>query len=126
MIIATAKAMRPRSSAAAKPMNRRPCWLSAAAGFLSALSRNEPKTLPTPTAAAPTPIAARPAPMTCAEAKSMWETPWVKALVKVDRVVEVEGGQQREHIGLDRADQQLQRRDADDEQEAQRADSPAH
>jgi hypothetical protein len=33
MIIATAKAMRPRSSAAAKPMNSRPCWLSAAAGL---------------------------------------------------------------------------------------------
>ena len=31
MIIATAKAIRPNSSAAAKPMNRRPCWLSAAA-----------------------------------------------------------------------------------------------
>ena len=31
MIIATANAIRPSSSAAAKPMKRRPCWLSAAA-----------------------------------------------------------------------------------------------
>ena len=44
-IIATTNASSPRSSAAAKPMNRRPCWLSAAAGLRSALSRNEPKTL---------------------------------------------------------------------------------
>src|SRR5690606_24216062 len=54
---------RPRSSAAAKPMNRRPCWPSAAAGLRSALSRKLPKTLPTPMAAIPAPIAARPAPM---------------------------------------------------------------
>ena len=45
--------------------------LSAAAGLRSAPWRNEPKTLPTPAAAAPTPIAARPAPMTWADAKSM-------------------------------------------------------
>ena len=32
-MIATTNAMRPSSSAAAKPMNRRPCWLSAAAGI---------------------------------------------------------------------------------------------
>src|SRR5258707_4275897 len=32
---------------AAKPMNKRPCWPSAAAGLRSALSRNEPNTLPT-------------------------------------------------------------------------------
>src|SRR4051812_41958620 len=119
MIIATAKAIRPSSSAAAKPMNSRPCWPSAAAGLRIALSRNEPKTLPTPMAAAPTPIAARPAPITCAEAKSMSETPWVELSVKVDCVVEIERRQKREHIGLDRAHQELQRGNADDEEETQ-------
>src|SRR6185503_1842306 len=105
MIIATAKAIRPSSSAAAKPMNSRPCWPSAAAGLRIALSRNEPKTLPTPMAAAPTPIAARPAPITWADARSMIFS-FVKALeclVKIDGVVDVERGQQGEDIGLDRA-----------------------
>src|SRR3990170_5670205 len=109
MIIATAKAMSPSSSAAAKPMNSRPCWPSAAAGLRSALSRNEPKTLPTPMAAAPTPIAARPAPMTCAEVRSMSKTPLWETLVKVDRVVEIKRRQKCEDIGLDGADQQLER-----------------
>src|SRR5688572_3516985 len=129
MIIATAKAIRPSNSAAAKPMNRRPCWLSAAAGFLSAPCRNEPKTLPTPAAAAPTPMAARPAPMTWADAKSMISS-FVKIergrrSVQVDRVVDVERGQQREHISLDGADQQLERADAGDEDEAQNGDERA-
>src|SRR3990170_2524614 len=107
MIMATANAIRPSSSAAAKPMNKRPCWLSAAAGLRSALSRNEPKTLPTPIAAAPTPIAARPAPITCAEAKSISRNSLLK-LVKIDSVVEVKSRQQRKDIGLDGNDQQLE------------------
>src|SRR6202008_305484 len=61
-IIATTNASRRRSSAAAKPMKRRPCWPSAAAGLRSALSRNEPKTLPTPVAAMPAAIAGSPGP----------------------------------------------------------------
>src|SRR4028119_2097306 len=127
MIIATAKAMRPSSSAAAKPMNRRPCWLSAAAGLRIALSRNEPKTLPTPTAAAPTPIAARPAPMTWAEAKSMTISLGKvgSKLVKVDRVVDVERRQKSEDIGLDRADEDLERHHSDDEDEGEAADRRA-
>src|SRR5215210_5704187 len=124
MIIATTNAIRPRSSAAAKPMNRRPCWPSAAAGLRSALSRKEPKTLPTPTAAAPTPIAARPAPMTCAEVRSMSKL-LCRTLVKIDRVVEIERRQQREDISLDGAHQQLERRDEDNEQEAQEAHAPS-
>src|SRR3546814_13785870 len=55
---ATTNASRPRSSAAAKPMNRRPCWLSAAEGLRSAPWRNAANTLPTPRAARPIPIAA--------------------------------------------------------------------
>src|SRR5215210_1698241 len=129
MIIATAKAIRPSSSAAAKPMNRRPCWLSAAAGLRIALSRNEPNTLPTPAAAAPTPMAARPAPMTWADAKSMMSSflnsSGYGRSVQVDRVVDVERGQQREHIGLDGADQQLECADAGDEHEAQQSDERA-
>src|SRR3712207_2701724 len=121
MIIATANAISPSSSAAAKPMNRRPCWPSAAAGLRIALSRNEPNTLPTPIAAAPTPIAARPAPITFAASRSMINS-LVKAFersVKIDCVVDVERRQESEHIGLDRADQQLQRHHSDDEDEAQ-------
>src|SRR5687767_12026936 len=126
MIIATAKAIRPSSSAAAKPMNKRPCWLSAAAGLRSAPWRNEPKTLPTPAAAAPTPIAARPAPMTWADWKSMLCSFVKSGSVEVFRVVDVERGQQREYIGLDRADQQLERADAGDEQEAEHGDQRPH
>src|SRR5436190_20485110 len=127
MIIATANAIRPRSSAAAKPMNRRPCWPSAAAGLRIALSRNEPNTLPTPMAAAPTPIAARPAPITFADARSMIFSlgKRLNRLVKVDRVVDVERGQKSEDIGLDGADQHLQRHHADDENERQQADRRA-
>src|SRR5438309_4415620 len=107
MIIAMAKAIRPRSSAAAKPMNRRPCWLSAAAGLRSELWRNEPNTKPTPMAAAPTPMAARPAPMTLAVARSMIELLWIcLGLVKIDGVVDVQRCQDGEDIGLDRRDQQ--------------------
>src|SRR5688572_12130253 len=128
MIIATAKAIRPRSSAAAKPMNRRPCWPSAAAGLRSAPWRNEPNTMPTPAAAAPTPIAARPAPITLAEARSMVITPWVETdeLVKIDRVVDVQRRQKGEDIGLDRAHQKLEHDDPDDEDERQKADRRSH
>src|SRR5258708_5696446 len=109
MMIASVNAIRPSSSAAAKPIYRRPCWPSAAAGLRIALSRNEPKTLPTPTAATPTPIAARPAPITLADARSMMFSfvKLLKTLVKIYGVVDVERGQQGEHIGLDRADQKL-------------------
>src|SRR5689334_2247719 len=125
MIIATAKAMRPRSSAAAKPMNRRPCWPSAAAGLRSALSRNEPNTLPTPRAAMPTPIAARPAPRSLAAFASMVNYSLCflrQVLVKVDRVVEIKARQQREDVGLDRGDQQLEGADPDHQDEARQAD----
>src|SRR4051812_19618204 len=125
MIIATANAIRPSSSAAAKPMNSRPCWLSAAAGLRIALSRDEPNTLPTPIAAAPTPTAARPAPITWAEARSMKSLLGFEGLVKVDGVVDVERGQQREHVGLDGADQHLQRHHAGDEHEREQADRRA-
>src|SRR3990170_6895958 len=54
------------------------------------------------------------------------ETPFLETLVKVDRVVEVERRQKREHIGLDGADQQLERGHENDEQEAQCADAEAH
>src|SRR3954465_5949684 len=121
MIIAMAKAIRPRSSAAAKPMNSRPCWLSAAAGLRSELCRNEPKTKPTPSAAAPTPIAARPAPMTLADARSIClNSSWKRlGLVKVDGVADVQRRQNCEHISLDRSYQQLERADERHEQEAQ-------
>src|SRR5712671_5979286 len=100
MIIATANAIRPSNSAAAKPMNKRPWWQPAAAGLRIAVSRNEPNTLPTPMAAAPTPIAAMPAPITLADARSMIVSfvKLLKYLVKIDGVVDVERGQQREHI----------------------------
>ena len=62
--MAPANAIRPSSSAAAKPMYRVPVWPPAAAGLRSAPWRNEPNTKPTPAAAAPTPIAAIPAPIT--------------------------------------------------------------
>src|SRR3982750_2605592 len=102
--IAMTNAIRPRSSAAAKPMNRRPCWPSAAPGLRNAPSRNEPKTLPTPSAAMPTPMAARPAPITFADARSMIVFPssYSLDLVEIDGVVEIQRRQKRKHIGLDR------------------------
>src|SRR3982750_2320132 len=100
MIIETTNAIRPSSSARAKPMRTRVNWLSEAAGLRTALSRNGPQTLPTPMAAAPTPMAARPAPMTWAEARSITKLLGLN-LVKIDRVVEIDRGQQSEDVGLD-------------------------
>src|SRR5687768_8053480 len=105
-------------------MKRRPCWPSAAAGLRSALSRNEPNTLPTPRAARPTPIAARPAPTSFAASASMINSLLLirgkvdGKSVKIDRVVQVERRKQGEHIGLDRAHQQFEQGDADHQDEA--------
>src|SRR6476659_475917 len=103
MIIDTTNAIRPSSSASAKPMRTRVNWLSEAAGLRTALSRNGPQTLPTPIAAAPTPIAARPAPITWAAARSITKLLGLN-LVKVDRFVQIDGGQQSEDISLDETD----------------------
>src|SRR5947209_12927695 len=105
MSIATANAIRPRSSAAAKPLYKRPCWPSDAAGLRMALWRNEPNTKPTPTEAAPTPMAARPAPISFAEARSMIELLWkICGLVKVDGFADVQRGEDCKDVRLDRRD----------------------
>src|SRR5690606_12752118 len=49
----------------------------------------------------------------------------VEKSVKVDRILDVKRGQESEHEGLDRADQQLERVDPDHEHEAQHGDRPA-
>src|SRR5690606_23466628 len=74
--------------------------------------------------AMPTPIAAMPAPMTLAASRLSMMNSLVNpgGLVKVDRVVDVERRQDRENIGLDRADQQLERHHRGDEDERQQAD----
>ena len=54
MSMATANAIRPSSSAAAKPMYIVAVWPPAAEGLRSAPCKNEPNTKPTPAAAAPT------------------------------------------------------------------------
>ena len=46
--------------------------------------------------------------------------------MKIDRVVDVERREQCENIGLDRADQQLERADPGDEHERQQADRRSH
>src|SRR3954469_1937860 len=118
MSSATVKAIRPSNSASAKPRKSRPCCPSAAAGLRSALFKNCPNTKPTPMAATPVPIAARPAPMSFAEATSIIELLWkISWLVKIDSVAKVQRRQQRKNIGLKRANQQLERAHADDEQE---------
>src|SRR6185437_15255853 len=86
---------------------------SRAAGLRAIELTSEPKILPMPTPAPATPIAASPAPIILAEVGSMSCVPlvvrrWMRTgSVQVNRVAQVETGQDREDIGLQRRDDDL-------------------
>src|SRR4029077_9196347 len=113
----------PNTSASAKPMNRSVRWPSAAEGLRNAPARNCPKMLPTPIAVAPMPMQARPAAryraavgsMSCSLFYLAATKPHGTALsmVRVKGVVEIDAGQNGEHISLQESHQRLERKECD-------------
>src|ERR1043166_4078960 len=83
--------------------------------------------MPTPTPAPPMPMQAMPAPMYFAATGSITCSLLLGRLVaRVDRIVEIDAGENGEDVGLQKGDQRLQREQDDDHQERQRAADPAH
>src|SRR5712671_2719728 len=81
--------------------------------------------MPTPAPAPPMPMQAMPAPMYFAANGSMRKLLFEVGLrfgsvTRMDGVVEIDAGQDREHIGLEERDQQFQRGQRDDQNERQR------
>src|SRR2546430_16542098 len=81
--------------------------------------------VPTPTPAPPMPMQAMPAPMYFAAIGSMTRAPLVDPwmdeplVARMQRIVEVDAGENGEHVGLQHRDQQLQRGERDGERERQ-------
>src|SRR5512143_2009224 len=71
--------------------------------------------MPTPAPAPPMPMQAMPAPMYLAATgsitKLLFEVGWmdVGSVTRMNGVVEVDAGQDREHVGLEKRDQQFER-----------------
>src|ERR1041384_4709540 len=82
--------------------------------------------MPTPTPAPPMPMQAMPAPMYFAATGSITCSLLLGRLVaRVDRIVEIDAGENGEDVGLQKGDQRLQREQDDDHQERPRAADPA-
>src|SRR5712672_4421065 len=80
--------------------------------------------MPTPAPAPPMPMQAMPAPMYFAATGSMRKllfevARWFESVTRMDGVVEVDAGQDGEHIGLEERDQQLERGQRHHESERQ-------
>src|SRR5438552_150610 len=103
---------RPVASASAKPRKAKgwtsPCEAGLRATELISAENTLPMPIPAPTSA----IQARPAPIIFAEARSMVVIPFPKArrrrLMQMKSVTQIETSQDREHIGLQHRDQQLE------------------
>src|ERR1043166_2461770 len=89
--------------------------------------------VPTPTPAPPMPMQAMPAPMYFAATGSMFVSSSLLLLrecggpsvARVNGVVEVDAGQDREHVGLQEGDQKLERGEDHDHDQRQRGAEPA-
>src|SRR5665213_1785328 len=87
--------------------------------------------MPTPTPAPPMPKQARPAPMYFAATGSITKAPcWVDwigfgSMTRMNGVVEIDAGEDREHVGLQEGDQELQRAEHDDHRQGQHGAEPA-
>src|SRR5471032_2923427 len=113
------------ASVSAKPRSTLPNTRGAASGLRRAPETKLPKMLPMPTPTPARAMVARPAPMSLAAAASMelsfqgvesscgWKA--TPSVTHVDGVVEIEAGQDREDIGLQEGDQQLEAGEGDDE-----------
>src|SRR3954469_6216302 len=114
----------PSASVTANPKIRLPNWPCAADGLRSAAARYWPKIAPTPTPAPPMPMQAMPAPMYFAATGSMWKLLFevvFGSVARVDRIVEIDAGEDGEHVGLQEGDQQLERGERDHHAERQHA-----
>src|SRR4051812_43443832 len=118
----------PSASVTAKPKIRLPNWPCAAEGLRSAAERYWPKIRPTPTPAPPMPMHAIPAPMNFAAKGSIAITPvrdrWARSVARVNRIVEIDAGEDREHVSLQERDQELERGERDHHAERQHAADP--
>src|SRR6478672_11136312 len=100
------------ASVSAKPRSTLPNTRGAASGLRSAPETKLPKMLPMPMPTPARAMVARPAPMSLAAAGVMV----VPSLVtEMNGVVEIEAGQDREDIGLQESDQQLEADEDHDE-----------
>src|SRR5436190_5159448 len=112
------------ASVSAKPRSTLPNTRGAASGLRSAPATKLPKMLPMPTPTPARAMVARPAPMSLAAEASIVV---VLPSVKMNGVVEIEAGQDREDIGLQESDQELEAgEDHDERQRRPAADDAEH
>src|SRR6185295_169173 len=84
--------------------------------------------MPTPTPAPPMPMQAMPAPIYFAATGSIVNSFWVfvrASVPGVNRIVEIDAGEDGEDVGLQECDQRLQGKENDDHQEREYAANPA-
>src|SRR3990167_818226 len=113
------------ASVSAKPSSTLPHTRGAASGLRSAPETKLPKMLPMPTPTPARAMVARPAPMSLAAEASMMIVP--SLVMQVDGVVQIEAGQDREHVGLQERDQEFEAGEHDDEGKRRpAADDPQH
>src|SRR5471030_190443 len=122
---AMTSANRATASVSAKPRSTLPNTRGAASGLRSAPETKLPKMLPMPTPTPARAMVARPAPMSLAAEASMevsfrvssrgWSWKAAPSVTQVDGVVEIQAGQDREDIGLQESDQELEAGEGDDE-----------
>src|SRR5881628_4215977 len=103
------------ASVSAKPRSTLPNTRGAASGLRSAPETKLPKMLPMPTPTPARAMVARPAPMSLAAEASIVLSP--SLVMQMNGVVEIEAGQDREDIGLQESDQQLEAGEDHDEGE---------
>src|SRR6185312_6329515 len=124
MMKAMTSAYRATASVSAKPRMARPNTLSRAAGLRATLFTRAAKMFPMPTPTPASAITAIPAPSCLAEIKSIGEflslrasgpggtrpgrKRWRRGLVEVDRVVQVDAGEDGEDVGLQHRDEELE------------------
>src|SRR4051795_2789046 len=100
------------ASVSAKPRSTLPNTRGAASGLRRAPETKLPKMLPMPTPTPARAMVARPAPISLAAFASMVVSPFFRlvpwSMVHMDRIVEIDAGQDREDIGLEHGDADLQ------------------
>src|SRR5450830_88189 len=86
--------------------------------------------MPTPMPAPPMPIQAMPAPMYFAATGSITDSFWFYSsgralMARVNRIVEIDAGEDGKHVSLQERHQRLERHENDDHRERQHATGPA-
>src|SRR5262245_61208690 len=118
------------ASVSAKPSSTLPNTLGAAAGLRSAPETKLPKMLPIPTPTPASAMVANPAPINFAASASIVVVlsfrPRLMSVMHMHRIVEIDAGENREHIGLQHRDADLQAGERDGEGEGQDAADDAN